>query len=254
MGKRFTETAKWDDSWFVELKAEHKLAWLYCCDCCDQAGVLDLSPRLANFRIGCNVDWDEFVKACGDRVAALPDGKLWLVGFIGFQYGELSKDCKAHAPVFRLWERHQLQRVSKGYPKGIHTLKEKEKEKEEDLLKEGCGEETGKKDRPTMAELVAYCAERGGKVDPQAWMDHYTANGWKVGRNPMKDWKAAVRQWERNDLRKPSGNGKAHGKPVTFAQQTQSNVQQLLAKAAADDAAAGRTTAMAGFLGVVDGK
>lgn len=108
--------------------------------------------------------------------------------------------------------------------------------------------------RPSIEDVAAYCRERGNTVDPQAWMDHYTANGWKVGRNPMKDWKAAVRQWERNDLRKPAGNGKAHGKPVTFAQQAQSNVQQMLAKAAADDAAAGRTTAMAGFLGVVDGK
>jgi hypothetical protein len=140
--------------------------------------------------------------------------------------------------VFRLWERHQLQRVSKGYPKGIHTLKEKEKEKEEDLLKEGCGEETGRKDRPTMAELTAYCSERGGKVDPQAWMDHYTANGWKVGRNPMKDWKAAVRQWERNDLR--GGNGKPSGKPVTFGQQRQQNTVELLAKLKAEDEAGGQ--------------
>jgi hypothetical protein len=54
--------------------------------------------------------------------------------------------------------------------------------------------------------------------------------------------------WTHN-LRKPSGNGKAHGKPVTFAQQAQSNVQQMLAKAAADDAAAGRFGTLAGFLG-----
>jgi hypothetical protein len=62
----------------------------------------------------------------------------------------------------------------------------------------GCGEESGRKDKPTMDELVAYCCERGGKVDPQSWMDHYTANGWKVGKNPMKDWKAEVRQWKGN--------------------------------------------------------
>ena len=236
MGKRFTETAKWDDSWFVELKSEHKLAWLYCCDCCDQAGVLDLSARLANFRIGCNVDWDEFVKACGERVATLPDGKIWLVGFIGFQYGELSKDCKAHAPVYRLFQKHQLQRVSKGYPKGMDTLKEKEKEKEEDSSKEWCGEETGRKDRPTMAELAAYCAERGGKVNPEAFMDHYTANGWRVGKNPMKDWKAAVRNWEKNSF---GTNGKASHKPVTFGQQRQQNMVDMLARLKAQDEAGG---------------
>lgn len=49
---------------------------------------------------------------------------------------------------------------------------------------------------PTLAEVTAYCAERGGLVDPQAWIDHYTANGWRVGKNPMRDWRAAVRTWE----------------------------------------------------------
>ncbi|MFN9288048.1 MAG: hypothetical protein ACK6EB_08230, partial [Planctomyces sp.] len=54
--------------------------------------------------------------------------------------------------------------------------------------------------------------------------------------------------WTHN-LRKTNGSTKAHGKPVTFAQQAQSNVQQMLAKAAADDAAAGRFGTLAGFLG-----
>jgi hypothetical protein len=88
--------------------------------------------------------------------------------------------------------------------------------------------------RPSIEEVAAYCRERGNHVDPQAWLDHYTANGWKVGRNPMKDWKAAVRQWERNDLgrSKPA----AQGKPVTFAQQRQQNVLDLIAKLEAQEA------------------
>lgn len=51
---------------------------------------------------------------------------------------------------------------------------------------------------PTLEEVKAYCAERGGKVDAENWYDWYSANGWKVGKNPMKDWKAAVRTWERD--------------------------------------------------------
>ena len=50
---------------------------------------------------------------------------------------------------------------------------------------------------PTVEEVAAYCRERGNHVDVQRWFDYYTANGWKVGRNPMKDWKACVRTWER---------------------------------------------------------
>lgn len=51
---------------------------------------------------------------------------------------------------------------------------------------------------PTLEQVTAYCLERGNHVDAQQWIDHYTANGWKVGRNAMKDWRAAVRTWERN--------------------------------------------------------
>ena len=52
---------------------------------------------------------------------------------------------------------------------------------------------------PTVAEVADYCRERKDRVDPQRFVDYYTSNGWKVGRNTMKDWKAAVRTWEKND-------------------------------------------------------
>jgi len=52
--------------------------------------------------------------------------------------------------------------------------------------------------KPTLVEVEVYCQERNNSVDPSAWMDHYESNGWKVGRNPMKSWKAAVRTWEKH--------------------------------------------------------
>lgn len=56
---------------------------------------------------------------------------------------------------------------------------------------------------PTLEDVKAYCEERKNNVDAERFIDYYTANGWKVGKNPMKDWKAAVRSWERNDFGKP---------------------------------------------------
>ena len=56
---------------------------------------------------------------------------------------------------------------------------------------------------PTLDEVRAYCAERGGKVDAERFMDFYTSKGWKVGSQPMKDWKAAVRTWEQRDSAQP---------------------------------------------------
>lgn len=53
--------------------------------------------------------------------------------------------------------------------------------------------------RPTVEEVRAYCVERKNNVDPQKFVDFYTANGWVQGKGkPIKDWKAAVRTWERN--------------------------------------------------------
>ena len=51
---------------------------------------------------------------------------------------------------------------------------------------------------PTLEEVTAYCIERNNSVDAQHFIDYYTSNGWLVGKNKMKDWKAAVRTWERN--------------------------------------------------------
>lgn len=59
---------------------------------------------------------------------------------------------------------------------------------------------------PTLEEVKEYCSERGNKVDPERWFDYYTSNGWKVGKNPMKDWKAAVRTWERGESKVKSRN------------------------------------------------
>lgn len=52
--------------------------------------------------------------------------------------------------------------------------------------------------KPTLEEVQAYCKERNNNVDAEKWYNHYEAVGWKVGKNPMKDWKAAVRTWEKN--------------------------------------------------------
>ena len=55
---------------------------------------------------------------------------------------------------------------------------------------------------PTLDEVKAYCQERKNNVDAERWFDYYTSNGWQVGKNKMKDWKAAVRTWERNGYSK----------------------------------------------------
>lgn len=52
---------------------------------------------------------------------------------------------------------------------------------------------------PTVDEVRAYAQEKGYNVDPEHFVDYYTSNGWRVGRNPMKDWRATVRTWASRD-------------------------------------------------------
>lgn len=60
---------------------------------------------------------------------------------------------------------------------------------------------------PSVSEVKTYCLENGYTVDPERFIDYYDANGWKVGRNPMKDWRAAVRVWAKNE--KSGGSGRS---------------------------------------------
>lgn len=53
---------------------------------------------------------------------------------------------------------------------------------------------------PTVAQVKKFCDDHGYHLDAQRFVDYYTSNGWMVGRNKMKDWQAAARNWaKKND-------------------------------------------------------
>lgn len=56
---------------------------------------------------------------------------------------------------------------------------------------------------PTKKDIVTYCFESGHDIDADAFIDFYESKNWMVGKNKMKDWKAAVRNWERHDKERP---------------------------------------------------
>ena len=70
--------------------------------------------------------------------------------------------------------------------------------------------------RPTVQDVAAYIGEKGYRVNPQKFCDHYESNGWRVGKNPMKNWQAAVRKWASSDL---DGSGQARPAIVRAGEQ-----------------------------------
>lgn len=69
---------------------------------------------------------------------------------------------------------------------------------------------------PTPGEVDEFIRSGGYVVDPQRFLSHYESNGWKVGRNPMRDWKAAVRNWHLRDQKGGFSGGPSRGndKPI----------------------------------------
>ena len=57
--------------------------------------------------------------------------------------------------------------------------------------------------KPTIEEIKNYCNERNNNIDPEAFIDFYKSKNWYIGKNKMKDWKAAVRTWEKREKNKP---------------------------------------------------
>ena len=62
--------------------------------------------------------------------------------------------------------------------------------------------------KPKLSEVKDYCLERNNNIDAEAFIDFYESKGWYIGKNKMKDWKAAVRTWEKKNYNKPKGMSK----------------------------------------------
>lgn len=84
--------------------------------------------------------------------------------------------------------------------KTLISTQDKDKDKDiKETLPNGSAKKSAQRfDPPTVEQVREYCEERGNYVDPDRFVDFYSAKGWMVGKNHMKDWKAAVRTWERD--------------------------------------------------------
>lgn len=60
--------------------------------------------------------------------------------------------------------------------------------------------------KPTLQEVIDYCEEKRNGVDPEKWYNYYESNGWKVGKNSMKNWKACVNTWARQNFGNNNNN------------------------------------------------
>jgi hypothetical protein len=194
--KRFTETSKWSDPWFRRLSPVAKLLWQYLCDNCSSIGMIDLDFESAAFHIGSKTD-DKHLAELDSRIQRIGT-KIFIPKFIDFQYGELSRACPAHKPVYRLIEQHGLKRSEIGYQypsdRVLSTLQDKEKDKDKE--KESPRSVSERFVAPTVDEVKAHAIAKGfPEVQAVLFHSYYASNGWRVGKNPMKNWYSAMTGW-----------------------------------------------------------
>lgn len=112
------------------------------------------------------------------------------------------------------WDRHQIIRAKKSKFPPINesasncnqtqsnvSVIQSESESESQSESESYSEKRARArfTPPTPEDVRGYCLENGYRVDADRFVAYYESNGWRVGRNPMKDWKAAVRNWAHNN-------------------------------------------------------
>ena len=83
---------------------------------------------------------------------------------------------------------------------------------------------------PSVEEVKAYCTERNNGIDSQAFIDYYAARGWKLGKETMKDWKAAVRTWENRrkaDNKRNTKYGRQEPVPEWLKENPEDDVERM---------------------------
>ena len=86
-----------------------------------------------------------------------------------------------------------------------NRIEEDKNRLEEDKIRED-NNKSNRFIKPTIEEIEAYCKERNNNINASAFYDYYESKGWLVGKSKMKDWKAAIRTWERNNTKQETAD------------------------------------------------
>ena len=218
--QRYISTSFWDDDWIQTLDPSEKLLYLYfmTCPLTNIAGVYKITPRRVSFDTGFTLDTinhimqkfekagkayrkDEYVilpnwpkhqhwqeregikKGIDAVLKSLPDDILAFLIEVGYQYKGVEGGLKGGST-------HQEPHYLESDIDNEFECEDKNKTKKHTFK------------IPELEEVKTYCRERDNGIDAQRFLDYYETRGWMLGKVKMKDWKAAVRTWEKNDTRK----------------------------------------------------
>lgn len=205
MAKRFTDTTKWDKSWFFDLPPKMKLAWCYLCDNCNSIGVWPLNLKVLSFFVGEKISEDDLKNYLSKNIIWIDTDKILLPGYVPFQYKNLNPLNKAHDWIIKSFISAckgiedlpaEAKNIIDNFKSGFKTLKRPSK----DPLKIAKKSKHEKFIEPTVEEVKKYVKDKNLNMSAEDFFDHFESNGWKVGgKARMKNWHAAARKWARRN-------------------------------------------------------
>ena len=222
MSYRFTNSDKWTDSWFSDLSPHAKLLFIFLYENCDNAGVYEVNKKFMLFLLGFKEDeLKEAIREISKAYVKSKNGtKIWLKNFLKHQkLTPLNWKNNAHKQIIMILKENlsdenkfkgckEIELMLPNIPveknEIIAPVKEKPQRK---------SRTTTAFEKPTQEQVFEYMTEKEfapAKVEAERFWNWFESNGWKVGKNSMKNWKGAVSTWvinwyERNNIKqKPS--------------------------------------------------
>lgn len=199
-------TRFWEDNYVSNLDPIEKLLFIYALTNprVSLCGIYEVSAKAIALDTGIDKEMlpKIFRRFEKDNKVVYSEGWMCVVNYPKYQnYNKTTMATALEREISLVPKKILDSFIGYGYPIATLSIGYKDKEQERDKVKD---KEEGEKNtkHPSLEEVKEYCKERKNNVDPERFLNYYASNGWRVGRNPMKDWKAAVRTWERNDTPK----------------------------------------------------
>jgi hypothetical protein len=199
---RKIHTSFWSDPFIQDLDNDHRLFYLYLLtnEKTKQCGIYEISKKQISFELGMSIDrvsklLSFFIKT-GKIMYSEATKEVALKNWMKFNGSTSPKVVSCiNSELYNIKDRVLIE-----YVNSMYTASQEEEEQEEE-------EEEGKNKRkvfvkPTFDEVRSYMAELKMMDIADRFISYYDSNGWKVGKNPMKDWKAAIRTWKASNNEK----------------------------------------------------
>jgi hypothetical protein len=194
---RKIHTSFWSDPFIQDLDNDHRLFYLYLLtnEKTKQCGIYEISKKQIAFELGYSIDrvsklFQYFIKS-GKILYSDDTKEVALKNWMKYNSSTSPKVISCiKSELCNIKDRVLIE-----YVNGMYTASQEEEEQEQEQEEE----QTEKKKRfvkPTQNEVLEYMIELKMSDLSQRFVDYYESNGWKVGKNPMKDWRAAVRTWK----------------------------------------------------------